>query len=217
MEFDEAFEELPLIAILRGLRPEEAVDIATALFNAGLRILEVPLNSPSPLASIERIAAQFDEKMLIGAGTVLDAKAVAEVADAGARLIVSPNFETTVVRATKERGLVSIPGIATPSEAFAALGAGADALKLFPAEMIAPNVVRSIRAVLPKEARLIPVGGIAPETMPAYREAGADGFGIGSALFKPGMSLKEVAAAAAKFVELMRKVRARVGRKLKQC
>ena len=205
MEFDEAFEELPLIAILRGLRPEDAVDIATALFDAGLRILEVPLNSPSPLVSIERIAAQFDETVLIGAGTVLDAKAVAGVADAGARLIVSPNFDRTVVRAAKERGLVSIPGIATPSEAFAALAAGADALKLFPAEMIAPKVVRSIRAVLPKEARLIPVGGIAPETMPAYREAGADGFGIGSALFKPGMSLKEVAAAAAKFVELTRK------------
>jgi len=204
MEFDEAFEGLPLIAILRGLRPEEAVDIATALFNAGLRILEVPLNSPSPLASIERIAAQFDEKMLIGAGTVLDAKAVAEVANAGARLVVSPNFNAEVVYATKERGLVSIPGVATPSEAFAALAAGADALKLFPAEMISPKVVRSIRAVLPQETRLIPVGGIGPENMPAYREAGADGFGIGSALFKPGMSVDEVAQAAVRFVEVMR-------------
>ena len=205
MGFDEAFARLPLIAILRGLRPDEAVDIATVLFDAGFRILEVPLNSPSPLASIERIAARFGERMLIGAGTVLDTQAVAQIAEAGARLVVSPNFEAEVVRAAKARDLVSIPGVATPSEAFAALAAGADALKLFPAEMIAPKVVRSMRAVLPKETRLIPVGGIGPENIPAYREAGADGFGIGSALFKPGMSVGEVAAAAGKFVEAMQK------------
>ena len=139
MGFDEAFAKLPLIAILRGLRPDEALDIATALFDAGFRILEVPLNSPSPLASIERIAARFGERMLIGAGTVLDTQAVAQIAEAGARLVVSPNFEPQVVRAAKALDLVSIPGVATPSEAFAALAAGADALKLFPAEMIAPE------------------------------------------------------------------------------
>ncbi|MBV9113620.1 MAG: 2-dehydro-3-deoxy-6-phosphogalactonate aldolase [Hyphomicrobiales bacterium] len=205
MRFDEALAGLPLIAILRGLRPEQAVDIATALFDAGFRILEVPLNSPSPLASIERIAARFTGRMLIGAGTVLDANAVGQVADAGARLIVSPNFEAAVVHATKKRDLVSVPGVATPSEAFAALAAGADALKLFPAEMISPKVVRSIRAVLPKETRLLPVGGIGLENIPAYREAGADGFGIGSALFKPGMSVAQVAQAAMKFVERMRR------------
>lgn len=205
MEFDEAFAELPLIAILRGLRPDEAIDVATALFDAGFCILEVPLNSPSPLVSIERIATRLGARMLIGAGTVLDTQSVAQIADAGARLVVSPNFEVQVVREAKKRGLVSIPGVATPSEAFAALAAGADALKLFPAEMIAPKVVRSIRAVLPKKTRLIPVGGIASENIPAYRDAGADGFGIGSALFKPGMSAGEVAVAAKKFVEAIRK------------
>ncbi|MBV8763685.1 MAG: 2-dehydro-3-deoxy-6-phosphogalactonate aldolase [Hyphomicrobiales bacterium] len=203
MGFDEGLAKLPLIAILRGLRPEEAIDVATALFDAGFCILEVPLNSPSPLVSIERIAARFGERLLVGAGTVLDTQEVAQIAEAGARLVVSPNFDAQVVRAAKAHGLVSIPGVATPSEAFAALAAGADALKLFPAEMIAPKVVRSIRAVLPKSTRLIPVGGISPENIPAYREAGADGFGIGSALFKPGVSASEVAAGAAKFVAAM--------------
>ena len=205
MGFDEALAKLPLIAILRGLRHDEAIDVGTALLDAGFRIVEVPLNSPSPLKSIERIVARHDGHLLIGAGTVLDTQSVARIAGAGARLVVSPNFDTEVVRAAKERDLVSIPGVATPSEAFAALAAGADALKLFPAEMIAPKVVRSMRAVLPNSTRLIPVGGIALDNISTYREAGADGFGIGSALFKPGMSVVEVAAAAAKFVEIMRK------------
>jgi 2-dehydro-3-deoxyphosphogalactonate aldolase len=199
MTLDEALAALPLIAILRGLRREEALDIAAALRDAGFRILEVPLNSPSPLASIEAIAARFGDEMLVGAGTVLDRDAVAAVASAGGRLIVSPNFDPKVVEAAREHGLISIPGIATPSEAFAALAAGADAVKLFPAEMIAPAVVRSMRAVLPPEAKLIPVGGITPDNIPAYRQAGATGFGIGSALFKPGMTAVDVAAAAARF------------------
>jgi 2-dehydro-3-deoxyphosphogalactonate aldolase len=205
MQFDEAFATLPLIAILRGLVPEEAVEIATVLFDAGFRVVEVPLNSPSPLVSIERVVARFAERMLIGAGTVLDTSAVVDVAAAGAHLIVSPNFEAAVVRATKERGLVSIPGVATPSEAFAALAAGADALKLFPAEMITPAVLRSMRAVLPKSARLIPVGGITLDNISAYRQAGADAFGIGSALFKPGVSVAQVARAATKFAKAARK------------
>ena len=204
MNLDEALAALPLIAILRGLRPQEAVDMATALHDAGFRIVEVPLNSPSPLESIERIVECFGARMLIGAGTVLDVGAVADVAAAAAHLIVSPNFDAAVVRAAKQKGLISIPGVATPSEAFAALAAGADAIKLFPAEMIEPAVVRSLRAVLPKEARLIPVGGITPQNIAAYRQAGADGFGIGSALFKPGKSVAEVARAAAAFAAAVR-------------
>jgi len=206
MQLDDALAALPLIAILRGLVPGEAVDVASALFDAGFRIVEVPLNSPQPLASIERIARRFDDRLLVGAGTVLDLRAVVAVAEAGAGLVVSPNFDAAVVHATKEQRLVSVPGVATPSEAFAALAAGADAIKLFPAEMIAPAVVRSLRAVLPKEARLIPVGGIAPDNLAAYRQAGADAFGIGSALFKPGMSAAEVSRAAATFAELARQL-----------
>jgi 2-dehydro-3-deoxyphosphogalactonate aldolase len=201
---DEALAALPLIAILRGLRPQEALDVASVLRDAGFRILEVPLNSPSPLASIETIVRRFGDEMLVGAGTVLDRDAVAAVASAGGQLIVSPNFEAAVVEATKQRGLVSIPGVATPSEAFAALAAGADAIKLFPAEMIAPAVLRSMRAVLPQDAKLIPVGGITPDNIPAYRQAGATGFGIGSALFKPGMSVADVAHASARFAGVVK-------------
>jgi 2-dehydro-3-deoxyphosphogalactonate aldolase len=207
MQLDEALAALPLIAILRGLRPEEAIDVATVLLEAGFRVVEVPLNSPSPLLSIERIAARFEGRMLVGAGTVIHAGAVAEVAQAGGRLIVSPNFDAAVVAATKQRELASIPGVATPSEAFAALAAGADAIKLFPAEMITPTVMRSLKAVLPASARLIPVGGITPENMAAYREAGAHAFGIGSALFKPGKSLTEITAAAAAFADAIRSTR----------
>jgi 2-dehydro-3-deoxyphosphogalactonate aldolase len=204
MRLDEALAALPLIAILRGLEPRQAIDVATILYEAGFRVIEVPLNSPSPLASIERIARQFEGGLVTGAGTVLEAAEVAQVAEAGGSLVVSPNFDAAVVRATKEKGLTSIPGVATPSEAFAALAAGADAVKLFPAEMITPIVVRSLRAVLPRTAKLIPVGGIAPSNIAAYREAGADGFGIGSALFKPGKALAEIAEAARAFVAAAR-------------
>jgi 2-dehydro-3-deoxyphosphogalactonate aldolase len=200
MGFEEAFAALPLIAILRGLDPNEATAVATALFDVGFRIIEVPLNSPDPLVSIARIAARFGERMLVGAGTVLDSDAVAELVGVGAKLVVSPNFDEEVVGATKANGLVSIPGVATPSEAFAALAAGADALKLFPAEMILPPAVRSMRAVLPEQAKLIPVGGIALSNMLAYRHAGADGFGIGSALYKPGMPVAKIGSGARDFV-----------------
>ena len=205
MTLAEALAALPLIAILRGLEPRDALDVAKLLYEAGFRVVEVPLNSPSPLASIERMLAEYDGRLVIGAGTVLDIGAVAGLAKAGAHLVVSPNFDAGVVRATKQAGLISIPGVATPSEAFAALAAGADALKLFPAEMITPAVLRSMRAVLPKEARLIPVGGITAANIAAYREAGADAFGIGSALFKPGKPLAEIAAAAAEFAAAARK------------
>ncbi|MFI4994783.1 MAG: 2-dehydro-3-deoxy-6-phosphogalactonate aldolase [Hyphomicrobiales bacterium] len=205
MDLDEALAALPLIAILRGLQPQEAVDVTTALHDAGFRIVEVPLNSPSPLSSIERIVRRFEGRMLIGAGTVLEIGALADVAAAGGRLIVSPNFEEEVVRSAKRKGLISVPGVATPSEAFAALAAGADAIKLFPAEMITPAVLRSLRAVLPKEAKLIPVGGITPANIAAYLEAGADGFGIGSALFRSGKSIADIARAASAFVEAVRR------------
>jgi len=202
MGLDEALAALPLIAILRGLRPDEAIAVTTALFDAGFRIVEVPLNSPDPLVSIERIAGHFGERMLVGAGTVLDKDAVIKLERVGARLIVSPNFDPRVVRATKDKGLVSIPGVATPSEAFAALAAGADAIKLFPAEMIAPSVVRSMRAVLPRHAKLIPVGGIALPNILAYRDAGADAFGLGSALYKRGLPVEKLGTIAEEFAKL---------------
>ena len=200
MTLDEALAELPLIAILRGVVPEEACDVAEALYRAGFRAVEVPLNSPRPHASIGRLAARFGDRMLVGAGTVIGQDAVAKAAEAGARLVVAPNFDPWVVGAARERGLAAVPGVATPSEAFAALAAGADVLKLFPAEMIGPAVVRALRAVLPKAAKLVPVGGIDTANMGAYRTAGADAFGIGSALFKPGLSVEEVARRAALFV-----------------
>ena len=204
MQLAEALAALPLIAILRGVEPEEAVEVATILYEAGFRIVEVPLNSPSPFVSIERIARRFEGRLVAGAGTVLQVSEVAQVAQARGGLVVSPNFDVEVLRATKEEGLISIPGVATPSEAFAAIAAGADAIKLFPAEMITPLVVRSLRAVLPKAVKLIPVGGITPSNTKAYRDAGADGFGIGSALFKPGRTLAEIADAAQAFVAAAR-------------
>ncbi len=176
-------EELPLVAILRGLRPDEAEPVGDALVEAGFRILEVPLNSPEPMASIERLAKRFPH-CLVGAGTVLHASDVARVAAAGGELVVAPNFDAGVVAAARRAGLLAIPGVATPTEAFAALAAGARCLKLFPAESIGPAVVRAWRAVLPADVPLLPVGGITPERMREYLEAGASGFGLGSALYR---------------------------------
>lgn len=199
MRLEEAFAALPLVAILRGVRSDEILEITDALFQAGFRIVEVPLNSPNALRSIENLAKVFGSKMLIGAGTVLTTVDVAAASDAGARLVVSPNADIDVIAATKNRGHTAIPGVATPSEAFAALQAGADALKLFPAELVTPPVVKAMRAVLPKDAKLLPVGGITPENMKPFLHAGANGFGLGSALFKPGMSASQVGAAAKRF------------------
>ena len=189
--FEEAFAERPLVGILRGLRPEEAVGIAGALVDAGLRILEVPLNSPDPFASIERIAERFGESVLVGAGTVLTAGQVDATLAAGGRLIVAPNMDVRVGARVVERGAAWCPGILTPSEAFAALEAGAAALKIFPAELVPPAGVKAMRAVLPPEARVAVVGGITPETMASYLAAGADGFGLGSALYAPGVTPEE--------------------------
>lgn len=206
MSFDAAFAALPLVAILRGVTPEEAPAIGEALVAAGFRIVEVPLNSPRPAASIAALAARLGDRAVVGAGTVRTQTAVAEVAAAGGRLIVMPHADTAIVRAAKAAGLVCCPGVMTPTEAFAALDAGADALKLFPAEAISPAAMAAMRAVLPSGTRLIPVGGITPERIADY--AAADGFGLGSALYKPGMPAETVAANAARFVAAWRARRA---------
>jgi 2-dehydro-3-deoxyphosphogalactonate aldolase len=195
-----ALDPLPLVAILRGLTPAEAPAIGAALFAAGFRVLEVPLNSPQPLQSIAALARALPDA-LVGAGTVLTEEEVRLVQDAGGRLIVSPNFDARVVEAAATRGLACLPGIVTPSEAFAALAAGASGLKLFPAEMVSPAAVKALRAVLPPEVLLLPVGGITPTTMTAYRAAGANGFGIGSALYSPGKDAAAVATSARAFAD----------------
>lgn len=198
--FDAAFARCPLVAILRGVRPEEAEAIGEALVKAGFTLIEVPLNSPDPLDSIARLAARLAGRAVIGAGTVLDVASVVAVREAGGTMVISPNTNLEVIAASAAAGLVSLPGIATPSEAFAALGAGATALKLFPAEAASPAVLKAMRAVLPGGARVLPVGGITPEAMAPWRRAGAAGFGLGSALYAPGMDAAAVGDAARRFV-----------------
>jgi 2-dehydro-3-deoxyphosphogalactonate aldolase len=200
-EFEAAFARCPLIAILRGVKPDEVVAVGEALFDAGFRLIEVPLNSPDPLESIARLAKAFANRAVIGGGTVLRAAEVTSVCTAGGTLIVSPNTNVEVIAATTKAGLVSLPGCATASEAFAALDAGATALKLFPAEGASPAVLKAMRAVLPPGVRLLPVGGITPGNMAPWREAGAAGFGIGSALYSPGVGLDEIARRARTFVD----------------
>ena len=193
-------DRLPLIAILRGVTPDEVVEIGHALVDAGFAIIEVPLNSPNPLESIQRLHYAFGEDVLLGAGTVMTAAQVYDVAEAGGRLIVTPHVDTHVIRATKTSGLVSIPGIATPSEGFAALASGADGLKLFPAELLPPTVLRALRGVFPEGTRFFPVGGITPSLMSQYVAAGATGFGLGTALYRRGDSAERVTANAEAFV-----------------
>ena len=199
--FDAAFAACPLIAILRGVTPDEVVPIGEALIGAGFTLIEVPLNSPDPIESIARLVAAAGDRAMVGAGTVLCEADVAAVTGAGGTLIISPNANPVVIAASASRGLVSLPGIATPTEAFAALDAGATALKLFPAEAASPAVLRAMRAVLPQGARVLPVGGIAPDNMMPWRDAGAAGFGLGSALYKPGYSAAQVGERAAAFVK----------------
>lgn len=198
--FDAAFARCPLVAILRGITPGEVAAIGTALVDAGFTLIEVPLNSPDPLDSIARLADAVGDRAVIGAGTVLRAADVDAVAAAGGTMIVSPNTDRAVIAATAARDLVSLPGIATPSEAFAALDAGASALKLFPAEAASPAVLRAMRAVLPAATRILPVGGIDPDTMQPWRAEGAAGFGLGSALYRPGFDAAAVRARADRFV-----------------
>lgn len=204
-EFDRYLAECPLVAIIRGVTPDEVEAIGEAILSAGIRIIEVPLNSPDPLASIERLAARLVGRALVGAGTVLEPQQVAEVANAGGRLIVAPNTNKAVIQAAASANLVAAPGYFTPSEGFEALEAGAHALKLFPAEGASPSVLKAQRAVLPKDAPILVVGGIQPDNMRPWLEAGADGFGLGSGLYAPGRSADETAARARAYVEGVRR------------
>jgi 2-dehydro-3-deoxyphosphogalactonate aldolase len=198
--FDAAFAACPLIAILRGLTPAEAIDVGEALVAAGIRILEVPLNSPEPLDSIRRLSKALAGRAIVGAGTVYRVSDVDAVADAGGQIIVSPNANPPVIAHAKSRGLVSAPGVMTPSEAWTALEAGADVLKLFPGEIISPAAVRAMSAVLPKGTRLVLVGGVGTANMKDYATTPIAGFGIGSALFKPGLDAASVGANARAFM-----------------
>ena len=205
-QFIAALRTLPFVAILRGLQPTEAVSVGQALTLADWGLIEVPLNSPQPLDSIERMAAALPQA-LIGAGTVLSANQVRDVHAAGGRLIVSPHFDAEVVRCALSLGMVCLPGVMTATEAFAAVQAGAHGLKLFPAEMITPAAVKALRAVLPAETLLLPVGGITFNNLDDYLQAGANGFGMGTALYKPGMTAAAVAENAMKFTAYWRKRR----------
>lgn len=201
--FDRCFATCPLVAIIRGVTPDEVEAIGAAIYDAGIRIIEVPLNSPDPLASIARLSRRFGKQALIGAGTVLTPEAVADVRNAGGRLIVSPNMNPAVIEATVAAGLVSCPGVFTPTEAFAAIASGAHALKLFPAEGASPAVVKAQRAVLPKDVPLIVVGGVKADSMQPWRAAGADGFGLGSGLYVPGQGAEATAENARRYVAML--------------
>jgi 2-dehydro-3-deoxyphosphogalactonate aldolase len=203
---DEALARMPLIAILRGVRPAEAVDIAERLVAAGLTIIEVPLNSPEPFDSIADITQAVGHEALVGAGTVLDPADVGQVRKAGGRLIVMPHSDPAVIGAAREAGLPAVPGVMTPTEAFAALASGADALKLFPGELICPKVVRALMAVLPTGTKVIPTGGVDTGNLAEYWQAGVAGLGIGSALYKPGKSPARIEADARALVAAMRGV-----------
>ena len=189
---DEYMKDLPLIAILRGITPDEVISVAEVLADAGIVMIEVPLNSPDACTSIQTLAKRYQNKALIGAGTVLSVDEVIAVRKAGAELVVSPNMNTAVITETRRQNMVSIPGCLTPTEILAAIASGSDAAKLFPAEMISPATVKAIRAVLPPQFPLFAVGGINGENMKDYMQHGINGFGIGSALYKPGKSLTEI-------------------------
>lgn len=203
--FDQHFSQCRLVGIIRGVTPDEAPKIAQALFDGGIRIIEVPLNSPDPFDSIRSIAKLLGEEALVGAGTVIDLQQVERVREAGGRLIVSPNSNPSVISASVAAGLASLPGFFTPSEAFSALGCGASALKLFPAEAVSPKVIKSLRAVLPKDVNLLMVGGIEPESMDEWMDSGANGFGLGGGLYKPGQSAAETLRKARAYVEALKR------------
>lgn len=205
-QFDDAFRDLPLVAILRGLMPENAATVGDALVDAGFRLIEVPLNSPEPLASIAMLAERHGDDVIVGAGTVLSPDAARDVVVHGGRLVVMPHGDAAVIDAARKAGAWCIPGAATPTEAFAAFAAGADAVKLFPGEALTPPVLKSWRSVFPPEMRLLPVGGVSLGNMADYAAAGASGFGIGSALFKPGKSVEEIAEDAQAFAGAWRTI-----------
>lgn len=194
------FNAVPLIGILRGVTPQDAVSITSTLYAVGFRCLEIPLNSPSPMESIEAVVKALPSDCLIGAGTVISPEQVAQVANAGGRLIVMPHADAEVIKAAKRAKLICTPGVATPTEAFQALTNGADALKLFPSEQVSPAALKAWLTVLPPDTICIPVGGITPERMAAYWQAGARGFGLGSALYRPGISAEEVKTRGTEFI-----------------
>ena len=196
----QALAQNGLIAILRGLRPDEAQAVGQVLYDAGFRVIEVPLNSPDPYASIRTLCDSLPADCLIGAGTVLTPEQVEQVKASGGQVIVMPHSDAKVLRAAKAAGLYLSPGVATPTEAFAALAEGADVLKLFPAEQMGPSVIKAWLAVLPAGTLLLPVGGITPDNMQVFTDAGAKGFGLGSGLFKPGMTVDQVASRAQAYV-----------------
>lgn len=197
---------LPLVAILRGITPADAGDVADALVQAGIEIIEVTLNSPEPLASIESVAHTVSESALVGAGTVTLPEQVASVANVGGQLIISPNFDRDVVAQTISAGLVSLPGVFSPSEMFDALAAGATGLKVFPAEAYQPSAIKAVRAVLPPDANIFVVGGISGDNMSAYLQAGATGFGLGGTLYKAGKTAADVERDAKAIVAKFREV-----------
>ena len=201
MDFEHAFRQMPVIAILRGVKPTEVVAIAEAVLESGIRVIEIPLNSPEPLTSIRQVADGLAGRAVVGAGTVLSEAEVDHAVESGGRIIVSPNTDPQVIRKTKARGLVSAPGIMTPSEAFAALAAGADVLKIFPGELFTMSIIRAVAAVLPKTSVLVLVGGVTPEAIGAFRGSPVAGFGVGSSIYKPSMSAADVKVNAAKFVD----------------
>lgn len=207
LQFQAAVKAMPLIAILRGITPGRAEGVARSLVDAGFRIIEVPVNRAGALEAIQTIRAALPAQVIVGAGTVLTREEARAAVGAGARLLVAPNLDAGVMDEARALGAVAVPGVMTPSEAFAARGLGAHALKLFPAEVVGPHGLKALRAVLPSsEMPIYAVGGVAPETMAAWREAGADGFGIGSALFRPEFSDADIAAKAAAFVGAWRRV-----------
>lgn len=206
-QFRIRLSECPLVAILRGITPDEAEPIGDALVEAGFGLIEVPLNSPQPLESIERLAARLGDSATIGAGTVTTAADVTAIRDAGGVLIVSPHADERVIAATVAEGMISLPGFLTPTEAFAALRVGAHALKLFPAEAASPAVLKALRAVLPPDLPVLPVGGIDVEGMAPWLAAGAGGFGLGSALYRPGSTPSEVSTRARRFVAAVKEAR----------
>jgi 2-dehydro-3-deoxyphosphogalactonate aldolase len=198
--------KLPLIAILRGISPAEVESVGAALVEAGFRLIEVPLNSPDPFRSIETLVGSFGEAALIGAGTVMSPDAARKTVEAGGKLVVMPHSDPEVIRAAKKAGAWCLPGVATPTEGFAALAAGADGLKLFPGEALPPAVVKAWKAVFPASVPLLPVGGITPERVADYVAAGVSGFGIGSALYRPGVTAEEIGRRAEAFVTAWRAI-----------
>ncbi|MCK5444908.1 MAG: 2-dehydro-3-deoxy-6-phosphogalactonate aldolase [Rhodospirillaceae bacterium] len=203
----ECLEIMPLVAVLRGIEPDQAEEVGLALLEAGFSIMEVTLNSPKPMQSIRRMSEVIGDRALVGAGTVLSVSGVYDVIDAGGNLIVMPHTDTDVIKAAKESECIVLPGVMTPSEAFAAIGAGADGLKLFPAEVMTPAALKAMRAVLPKNIPVLAVGSITPDNMAAYWKVGANGFGLGGALFSPGKSTEQISSDAKRFVDAVNALR----------